>query len=603
MVLFVLALSTTAFAARVSVTPTQIAVERAADTGGTRSFTQDIAPLVVRCCLSCHRVGGPGAYPLETAAQIKRVARTMLEVIDGRTMPPWLPVGGVAHRLERPSDEEISRVRAWVEAGAMIDPETRDVALAPRAADNASALAQWRIGEGWTIGATESRVMRSFQVVSDIERDLLIGGWRMAPDEPGLVSMTLIASGDASLARALDERDASVGFRFTGDLGVRPAASLAGFGVEGRFMLPEGFAMRVARGDALTFEMHADGRGRDESGAASIEALAPRTDGRGGALRLVEPLVVSAQGAARQTRDAARMVFEMPPLERDLDLAAIVVRPGPYGVKVLLTAEHSARTDAAQTLLRIDRYSVHLDRPYVVDPSVRLPRGTVLSLEVVSENETLAARSTPQAVLLVADAAVEVARAPVEVACHENASARLGVSGHAFLQDDATVLTADKRLRATALVPAAVFAEVMGYESEPRTGPTNAAGMSWFEAVDFANCLSERSGLRVAYAIEFPQRDGGRLVGGVVRRMDGDGWRLPEKGEWELLYAARPELTGVLWNWTFENEGDQRVVRGGCWADNPGTQGITTRSSVPPATRNELFGVRLVRNIADHAQQ
>jgi hypothetical protein len=154
----------------------------------------------------------------------------------------------------------------------MIDPETRDVALAPRAADNASALAQWRIGEGWTIGATESRVMRSFQVVSDIERDLLIGGWRMAPDEPGLVSMTLIASGDASLARALDERDASVGFRFTGDLGVRPAASLAGFGVEGRFMLPEGFAMRVARGDALTFEMHADGRGRDESGAASTSS-------------------------------------------------------------------------------------------------------------------------------------------------------------------------------------------------------------------------------------------------------------------------------------------------------------------------------------------
>ncbi len=563
-------------------------------------FARDVAPVLARCCVECHRAGGPGAYPLETPAQVKRVARTVRAVLDARSMPPWLPVEGVASAPPRPSDAEIARIAAWIDAGAPIDARTADKPFAPpRAADTERATVErWRVGEGWSIGAAESRVMRSFQFVPALEEDLLVGGWRVVPDARGLVSLGLVSSGDAALARALDERDASIGFKFTGDLGTRPAAALAGFGIDGRFELPRGFAMRVKKGDAITVEMHADGRGRVESGACTVEALAPAAGDAARALRVVEPFVVSAQGAARERTDGATISFSMPPLERALDLAAITVRPGPYGVKMLLTAHDPASKATPRVLLRIDRYDIHLDRPYAVEPSVRLARGTVLALEVTAENETLATRSTPQAVLLVAtDDDARSAPAPTQDAATAPPAPAIGPLAQAFATATTTVPTAagQPALISTELATAPIFREVMGYDAEPRTGATDAAGMSWFEAVEFANKLSVRQGLKPAYRIEFEQRDDARLVGCVVSRTDGDGWRLPDEREWDTTFDALPAIRGALWNWTDTVDGTTRVVRGGCWADNAGTQGKSARSSVAPATRSELFGARFVR--------
>ncbi len=563
-------------------------------------FARDVAPVLARCCVECHGARGPGAYPLETPAQVKRVARTVRAVLGARSMPPWLPVEGVASAPPRPSDAEIARIAAWIDAGAPIDARTADKPFAPpRAAGTERAtMERWRVAEGWSIGAAESRVMRSFQFVPALEEDLLVGGWRVVPDARGLVSLGLVSSGDAALARELDERDASIGFKFTGDLGTRPAAALAGFGIDGRFELPRGFAMRVKKGDAITVEMHADGRGRVESGACIVEALAPTAGDAAGAPRVVEPFVVSAQGAARERTDGATISYSMPPLEQALDLAAITVRPGPYGVKVLLTAHDPASKAAPRALLRIDRYDIHLDRPYAVEPPVRLARGTVLALEVTAENETLATRSTPQAVLLVApvDDAVAAA-APAHETAASPAAPTNGPLARAFATAATTIPTGagQPALVSTELVPAPVFREAMGYDPEPRTGATDAAGMSWFEAVELANKLSVSQGMQPAYRIEFAQRDGKRLVGCVVSPTDGDGWRLPDERAWETTFDARPAIRGEIWNWTSTQDGAARVVRGGCWADNAGTQGKSARSSLPPATRSELFGARFVR--------
>ena len=524
----------------------------------------------------------------------------MLSAIDARTMPPWSPVEGAMRLPELPTDAEIARIREWVSSGAPIDEANRDTMIAPPAAESVRTIARWRVAEGWTIGASESRVMRSFQFVPPLAEDLVIGGWRVAADACGLVSLGLVSSGDAALARALDERDASIGFKLTGDLGSRPAAALGGFGIDGRFMLPAGFAMRVKKGDAITVEMHAEGRGKTESGACMLEVIAPMMVDSARAPRVVEPFVVSAQGAAHEQSRDATVAFTMPPLEHALDLAAITVRPGPYGVKVLLTARDPASEAKPRVLLRIDRYDTHLDRPYTVDPPRRLARGTVLALEVTAENETLAKRSTPQAVLLVApadDSAFGAAHA--DGAATTPAASAIGPLARTFAASATAITTAVDRptLMSTELVSAPVFREVMGYDAEPRTGATDAAGMNWFEAVELANKLSASQGLRPAYRIEFEQRDGARLVGCVVSRTDGDGWRLPDDREWDATLDARPELRGALWNWTSTADGTARIVRGGCWADSPGMQGNSARSSVAPATRSELFGARFVRTL------
>ncbi|MBM4052236.1 MAG: hypothetical protein FJ270_05780 [Planctomycetes bacterium] len=569
-----------------------IALAIAALTASEPDFARDVAPVLERCCLHCHRPGGPGAYDFTRPAEVKRVSRTLLAVIESGVMPPFLPVEGVVEFPSRPTEDEINALKAWVERGDGIDgavdlhpatlPETREPIVA------------WDVADGWTIGANDNRQMRSF-IAGIADRPLVVGGWRVRAKTPGLVARTLLCAGDAKLAKSLDERDASLGFKLTGDLATRPAGGIGGVGIDGAFVLPDGFAISIAANEAIVAECHADGRGRDESGRFRLEALPPVVVGES-PIRMLHAMTVGGGGAERETCVGDTVTSVAPPNDRDVDLVAIVLRPGMYAVRVRLWAV--GPDGRATTLVRIDQWNGHVDRPYLVDPPFRLARGTRLSLETVAENAVLAKRSTPQAVLLVADALASAQpepAAPKELAA---ASLPAGPATAAFLASAVDCGKDDARQLATPLVPATVYREVFGVDPEPRTGPTQAAGLTWFEAIDLCNELSRRAGLEPAYRVEFAERDGARLMSAVVTPLGGCGWRLPSETEWTATFDCRDGLSGVLWNWTSDAEGSARIVRGGCWADAAGTQGKNARSSAPPATRNELFGARLVRTPA-----
>ncbi|MBM4102268.1 MAG: hypothetical protein FJ256_08435, partial [Phycisphaerae bacterium] len=307
-----------------------IALAAAVLAAAESDFSRNVAPMLERCCLQCHRPGGPGAYDFTRPAEVKRVARTLLAVVESGAMPPFLPVEGVIAFPSRPSADEIKTLKAWVERGAEIDgsrelrpatpPETRE------------PIAAWDVAEGWTVGANESRQMRSF-IAGVAERPLVVGGWRVRAKTPGLVARTLLSAGDAALARSLDERDASLGFKLTGDLATRPAGGVAGVGIDGEFVFPNGFAVAVAADEAIVAECHADGRGRDESGRFSLEALPPIAVGAS-PIRMLHAMTVGGGGAERETRDGAVMTSIVPPNDRDIDLVAIVLRPGMYAVRV-----------------------------------------------------------------------------------------------------------------------------------------------------------------------------------------------------------------------------------------------------------------------------
>jgi hypothetical protein len=82
-------------------------------------FSEDIAPLVFKNCVPCHRKNGAGPFPLTSYAEVLRKAKTIVKVTSKHFMPPWPADPSYSHfvgekRLEK---DQIELIRLWVEQG------------------------------------------------------------------------------------------------------------------------------------------------------------------------------------------------------------------------------------------------------------------------------------------------------------------------------------------------------------------------------------------------------------------------------------------------------------------------------------------------------
>ena len=84
------------------------------------TYAKDIAPILRANCVSCHRPGESGPFPLLTYEDAKKRARLIAEVTARRFMPPWLPQPGYGdfEGARRLTDAEIKTIAEWAAAGA-----------------------------------------------------------------------------------------------------------------------------------------------------------------------------------------------------------------------------------------------------------------------------------------------------------------------------------------------------------------------------------------------------------------------------------------------------------------------------------------------------
>ncbi len=103
------------------------------------TFSRDIAPIVFDACVSCHRTGGPGPFPLTTYDEVRRRATQIAQVTRTRFMPPWKVTPEVGHFVGQRllTDREIALIDQWATNGT---PEGDPQAL-PAAAETRRWLA------------------------------------------------------------------------------------------------------------------------------------------------------------------------------------------------------------------------------------------------------------------------------------------------------------------------------------------------------------------------------------------------------------------------------------------------------------------------------
>ena len=126
------------------------AAAQSASTAGQRqvTFTKDVAPILQRSCVTCHRAGESAPMALMTYEDVRPWARSIKTRVSAREMPPWHIDRniGISKFKDDPSlsDEEIATIAKWVDAGA------------PRGnAADMTALRQFADSSQWQIGTPD----------------------------------------------------------------------------------------------------------------------------------------------------------------------------------------------------------------------------------------------------------------------------------------------------------------------------------------------------------------------------------------------------------------------------------------------------------------
>jgi hypothetical protein len=110
----------------------------------TPTFSRDVAPILYKQCVSCHRPGEAAPMSLLTYEQARPYARAIANAVTNRTMPPWHAdaPAGTFHDERVLTEAERQTLTEWVAGGA----PNGDPTLAPSPP---------LFVEGWTLGTPD----------------------------------------------------------------------------------------------------------------------------------------------------------------------------------------------------------------------------------------------------------------------------------------------------------------------------------------------------------------------------------------------------------------------------------------------------------------
>jgi Flp pilus assembly protein TadD len=182
----------------------------------TPTFAHDIAPIVFDACVSCHRTGGPGPFPLTTYDQVRRRATQIAQVTGSRFMPPWKVEPDVGHFVGQRmlTDREIATIDQWAKAGSP-EGNPKAVPAAPKLTDG------WLLGKpdlivkpdaAYSLPAQQTDAFRIFAIHLPVTKRTYVTGIEFHPGNARVVHHANIRIDRTSATRQLDEADPLPGY-------------------------------------------------------------------------------------------------------------------------------------------------------------------------------------------------------------------------------------------------------------------------------------------------------------------------------------------------------------------------------------------------------
>jgi len=169
----------------------QVSAQQAAPTVPT--FSKQVAPILYKSCVSCHRAGEVAPMSLITYDEVRPWARSIKQKVVSRTMPPWLAdphFSDLKFQNDRTlTQQEIDTVAAWADGGSPRGDE-KDLPPAPEFGDG------WKYGKpdyvikmpkAYDLPAEGQIDYLSFYVPVPFDKDVFVEKIEMKPSNKAVV--------------------------------------------------------------------------------------------------------------------------------------------------------------------------------------------------------------------------------------------------------------------------------------------------------------------------------------------------------------------------------------------------------------------------------
>lgn len=371
------------------------------------TWHQDIAPIIHRNCIECHRPGGVGPFSLVEFADAAKRTKGIVRATERRIMPPWLPSSpkGVFEGERGLSDSELALIRAWAEAGAPVGEVAS--ALEPNGTEALSDMAHWRLGppdvivrmphafpvpsgpgdvyQAFVIPLSSDAIAAAVRERAQIPESNLLGvaGVEIHPGNRRVVHHAHVWVDTSGEARRREATSGEIGYVAFGNPGFEPAGYLGGCvpGTTPR-LLPPGIAEAYPLGADLVLQIHYSPSGKPEVDQTEVGIYFTREPVK----RTIEWLRLGSFNVEIPAGAAAHVIEDE--LEIPADCFVISVSPHMHLLGREVHAQAVLPSGKERELLTIPRWNFAWQDFYRFKDPMYLPRGTRVHVRWVFDNST-----------------------------------------------------------------------------------------------------------------------------------------------------------------------------------------------------------------------
>jgi mono/diheme cytochrome c family protein len=337
------------------------------------TFTKDVAPILYKSCVECHRPTMFAPMSLLTYDEARPWARSIKQRVVSRAMPPWGadPAHGTFKNDPRLSPNEIETIAAWVDGGAA-KGDDRDLPVAPTFVEG------WSIGQpdaiftmedAFTIPATGAVPYKYFRVPTHLTEDKWIQAIEIKPGARAQVHHVIAFTQPAGSP-------------------LKPGGELGPTNIGGVTPNKPGLVFapgvaRLLRGNSdIVMQMHYTTNGAetiDRTTVGIIYAKQPPTKLAAGGMAINPRFVIPANDGNAEVRATT-------PIRRDTLVTAMTPHMHVRGKDMIYIAHYPDGTD--ETLLSVPKYDFNWQITYQLAAPKLLPEGTRLEVIAHYDNST-----------------------------------------------------------------------------------------------------------------------------------------------------------------------------------------------------------------------